>query len=48
MTQFKCPYCKVVLIKDLETYLEESNNNFEECCICNGLIWRTMLEKEIK
>lgn len=43
MTEFKCPYCHVEIIKDLDKILEE-NRNYEECPNCNGLIWRKQLE----
>jgi hypothetical protein len=47
MTEFKCPYCKVIMIKNLEKLLKESNLPYEECSICNGLIWRKKLEDEL-
>lgn len=46
MTEFKCPYCKQIMIKDLEKLLKESKLPYEECPICRGLVWRKRLEAE--
>ena len=45
MTNFKCPYCKSIIIEDLEKLLKESKSNYEECPNCRSLIWRKQLEK---
>ena len=34
MTQAKCPYCKRIIIKDWEKFLEESKEKYIECPYC--------------
>lgn len=38
MTQKHCPFCKRIMIKDWEKFLEESKEKWIQCNYCNAHI----------
>lgn len=43
-----CPYCKKIIIKDIESYLKNyPNEKWIQCCYCGSHFLKDKIKKEV-